>query len=108
MIEEWKKKKCSKKKTKDIKKLRDKNEHAMQMVDGIKDTCDEKVRENDVDLKKTKITVAEAEACTEIVTKENHNKEIECVKYENRINTMKINHNQALINLNNRKMKSLC
>ena len=54
-------------------------------------------------LKMKKITVAEAEAWTEIATKEEHNKEIEREKCENRINTIKINYNQELIDLNDRK-----
>ena len=46
MIEGRKKKKGIKKKTKEIQKLKDKNEQTMQMVDGMKDRYEEEAREN--------------------------------------------------------------
>ena len=45
-------------------------ENTMKMVDGMKDECDKKVRENDIKIEKAKTTVAEAEAYTEMVKKE--------------------------------------
>ena len=50
------------------------------MVDGIKDGHNEKVRENDIELEQAKITVAEAEARTKMVKKEEHDKAIEIKK----------------------------
>ena len=110
VIEKRKKKKEKdvKKKTKEIKKLKD-EKHAMQMVDGVKDRHDEKVRENNVELEQVKTTVAEEEACTEMVNKEECDKATEKEKCKNRINMMKVNYDQALIDSNNnKKVKFLC
>ena len=47
------------------------------MLDGMKDRYEEIVRANEIELENTKIIVADAEACTEMMTKKEHNKEIE-------------------------------
>ena len=57
----------------------------------MKDRCEEKVRANENELENSKTTVAESEACTEIVTKEECNKEAEQEKYEIIINAIKMN-----------------
>ena len=76
-IEDSKKKKDIKKKKNDIKKLNEENAKMMQMVDGMKDRHEEKLKANEIDPENAKITVAETESCTEMATKEEHNKEIE-------------------------------
>ena len=49
--------------------------------------------------KKIKIVVAEAEACTEMLMKDENNKEIEREKHQSSINKLKINCDQASIEL---------
>ena len=70
VIEESKKKKDVKNNKKDVKKLNEENAKPMQMVDGMKYRCEEKVRANEMELENAKITLAGAEVCTEMVTKE--------------------------------------
>ena len=40
------------------------------MVEGMKDRCEENLKADDIELENAKVTVAEAEAYAEIVTKE--------------------------------------
>ena len=47
------------------------------MAYGVKDRHKEKVKTNEIELENAKIIVAEAEACTEMVTKDEFNKEID-------------------------------
>ena len=54
-------------------------------------------------MSKENTTVSEAEICTEMVKKEECNKELERKKYEHKINTMEINHNQVANGLNNKR-----
>ena len=49
IIEDSKKKNDIKKKKKDIKKLKEENTKTMQMVDGVKDRHEEKVRANEIE-----------------------------------------------------------
>ena len=93
MIEERKKKKDIKKKTKEIKRLKNEMKNTMKMVDGMKDECNKKVRENGIKIEQVKTTVAEAEACIEMVKKEEHDKVTENKQHENVINATKLNHN---------------
>ena len=60
MIEERKKKKDIKNKTKEINQLKDEIKHAMKMVDGMKEKHNEKVRENDIEIEQANATVAES------------------------------------------------
>ena len=52
VIEESKKKKDVKKKTKKIKQLKNKNEQARKMVDDVKHRHEEAARANEIELKK--------------------------------------------------------
>ena len=47
------------------------------MIDSVKDRHEEKVKISEIDLENAKITAAEAEAYTEMVTKDDFNKEID-------------------------------
>ena len=87
------------KKKKDVKKLNEDNASMKQMVDGVTTAHEEKLKLNEIEFENFKIRAAEAEACAEIVMKDEHNKEIEREKYQNSINKLKINHNQASIEL---------
>ena len=49
----------------------------MKILDTVKDGHEEKVRANEIELENATITVDEADGCTKMVTKEEHNKEIE-------------------------------
>ena len=82
-----------KKKIKKIKKLKYENEQTMQMVDGMKEQCEEKLRANEIELEKGKDN-----SSWRIVLHRNgdergmqqRNRE---GKHEKIINTMKINYN---------------
>ena len=73
----------------------------MQIVDGVKYGYEEKLKVNVIELENKKLIVAEAEVCTAMVTKEEHNKEIEREKHKNIIKILTINYNQELIELKN-------
>ena len=80
----------------EIKRLKDEMENTNKIVDGMKDECNKKVRENETKINQAKKTAAEAEACDEIVKKEERGKVTERKQHKNEINEMKINCNQAL------------
>ena len=61
-IEESKKKKDIKKKKKNVNKIKEENAKTKQMVDGMKDRREEKLKENEIELENEKLTVAKAEA----------------------------------------------
>ena len=65
----------------------------------MKDGHNQTAKENYIDIEQDKTAVAEAEACTEMVKKEEHNKVIESKKHENKIKKIKLNYDQALIDL---------
>ena len=48
-----------------------------QMKEGVKVACEEKLDSNEIELEHFKIAVAEAEACTAVLMKDKHKKEIE-------------------------------
>ena len=69
----------------------------------MKHEHEEAARESEIELEKENTTVAEAEVHIEMAKKKEHNKEIERKKYEQRINAMEINYNQALSDLNSER-----
>ena len=76
-----------------------------KMADGIKSECEEKLNLKEIEFEKLKITVAEAQACTAMETKDECNKEIEREEQKKSIKILKINYNQVLIDLKKKKMK---
>ena len=59
-------------------------------------THDKAMHERNIEINKLKIIEAEAEVYVTIVMKEEHDKEIERDKHEQRIKTLMLEHNQAL------------
>ena len=47
------------------------------MAEGIQASCEEQLQLKEIEFEKVKITEAEAEACTGMAMKDEHNKEIE-------------------------------
>ena len=107
VIEERENKKDVKKKTKEIKRLKNDMENAMKMVEGMKDEYNKKLRENDVKIEQAKMTVSGADAYNEMVKKEEHDKVTESKQHENEINAINLNYDQVLMQLKNKNNEIL-
>ena len=83
-------------------RLKDKMENTNKMVDGMNNERNKKIRENDTKIEQANVTIADAEACAEMVKKDEHDKVTERKQHENEINAIKLNHNQALTQLKNK------